>query len=259
MFGNVLNLRHLAHLIGADRPFYGIQARGLFGGEDPHDDFREMATAYLEEIRAVQPHGPYLLGGFSGGGITAYEMAQQLTAAGEEVGILVMLDTIPPVGPPLTVRERALIQRDRLAEKGVAYVKEWAVNRLRWEVERRQKERRGPEVPEDEGALHSTVIEAAFYRALSSYEVEPYRGNITLFRPRLNPAHVFGPDRLVAADRRLLFHDNGWGEHCDHVEVSEVPGDHDRMVLEPSVRVLAERLRAALDDADVAASSRLRA
>ena len=40
MFGNVLNLRHLAHQVGTDRPFYGVQAKGLYGDEDPHDDFR---------------------------------------------------------------------------------------------------------------------------------------------------------------------------------------------------------------------------
>ncbi|MCC5863482.1 MAG: SDR family NAD(P)-dependent oxidoreductase, partial [Gammaproteobacteria bacterium] len=72
MFGNVLNLSHLAHLLGEDRPFYALQARGLFGDEPPHETFEEMATDYLEEIRQIQPHGPYLLGGFSGGGVTAY-------------------------------------------------------------------------------------------------------------------------------------------------------------------------------------------
>ncbi|HEX2679345.1 MAG TPA: SDR family NAD(P)-dependent oxidoreductase, partial [Polyangiales bacterium] len=78
MFGNVINLRHLAGLIGEDRPFHGVQARGLLGNEDPHETFEEMARDYLAELRAVQPHGPYLLGGFSGGGIAAYEMARQL-------------------------------------------------------------------------------------------------------------------------------------------------------------------------------------
>jgi thioesterase domain-containing protein/acyl carrier protein len=255
MFGNVLNLRHLAHLIGTDRPFYGVQAKGLFGGEDPHDDFREMAAAYLEEVRQVQPEGPYLLGGFSGGGITAFEMAQQLHAVGEEVGILVFLDTIPPSGPTLNAVERARIQRDRLAQQGIGYVKEWAVNRVRWELERRHRAKHGPELPTEDGALHSTAIEAAFYRALDAYEVKPYAGTITLYRPRLNPVHVFGPDRLANADRRLLFHDNGWGELCEHIDVSEVPGDHDRMVLEPSVRVLADRLRAALDEAEATAGA----
>ena len=83
MFGNVLNLRHLAHLLGTDRPFYGLQARGLYGDEEPHETFEEAAADYIAEMRTVQPHGPYLLGGFSGGGITAYEMARQLEADGE--------------------------------------------------------------------------------------------------------------------------------------------------------------------------------
>jgi len=83
MFGNVLNLRHLAHLLGADRPFYGLQARGLYGDEDPHRSVIEAARDYIAEMRQVQPHGPYMVGGFSGGGIAAYEIAQQLTAAGD--------------------------------------------------------------------------------------------------------------------------------------------------------------------------------
>ena len=55
-----------------------------------------MATAYLAEIREVQPEGPYMLGGYSGGGLVAFEMAQQLTAAGEKIALLVMFDTFPP-------------------------------------------------------------------------------------------------------------------------------------------------------------------
>eukprot|EP00494_Astrolonche_serrata_P016437 UN16603 len=75
MFGNVLNLRHLAQLIGEERPFYGLQARGLYGDHAPHETFEAMASDYIAEIKTVQPEGPYILGGFSGGGITAYEIA----------------------------------------------------------------------------------------------------------------------------------------------------------------------------------------
>lgn len=67
MFGNVLNLRHLAQLIGTDRRFYGLQARGLYGDEAPHLTLEEAAADCLAELRQIQPHGPYLLGGFSGG------------------------------------------------------------------------------------------------------------------------------------------------------------------------------------------------
>ena len=80
MFGNVLNLRHLAMHLGEDRSVFAIQAAGLRADEAPHRRFEDMAQAYLAEIRQVRPHGPYLLGGFSGGGITAYEMAHQLRA-----------------------------------------------------------------------------------------------------------------------------------------------------------------------------------
>ena len=93
MFGNVLNLRHLAHLLGADRPFYGLQARGLYGDEEPHGDLRGDGRRPYRRAAHVQPHGPYLLGGFSGGGITAYEMARQLRPRASEVALLVMLDT----------------------------------------------------------------------------------------------------------------------------------------------------------------------
>ena len=66
MFGNVLNLRHLAQLLGGDRPFYGLQARGLYGDAAPHASLPEAAADYIAELRQVQPHGPYMLGGFLG-------------------------------------------------------------------------------------------------------------------------------------------------------------------------------------------------
>jgi thioesterase domain-containing protein len=77
MFGNVLNLRHLAQLLGGDRPFYGLQARGLMATTAARR-FAEAATDYIAEMRQVQPQGPYLLGGFSGGGLIAWEIARQL-------------------------------------------------------------------------------------------------------------------------------------------------------------------------------------
>ncbi|MBX3314106.1 MAG: SDR family NAD(P)-dependent oxidoreductase [Actinobacteria bacterium] len=249
MFGNVMNLRHLAHRIGSDRPFFGVQAQGLYGGEEPHDDFVVMARAYLEEIRTVQPHGPYLLGGFSGGGITAVEMALQLRDAGEEVGAVVLLDTPTPFNPPLTVLDRAKIQRDNLSREGVSWVKQWAVNRVRWEQEKRRR-RDGGTTETDSGTLHSTEIEQGFYRALERYEMRHYPGVLTLFRPKLDPLHVFGPDRQINIDRRFIFDDNGWGPWCERVDVTEVPGTHDSAVLEPHVRVLAGHLRETLDRAD---------
>ncbi|MBX3272370.1 MAG: SDR family NAD(P)-dependent oxidoreductase [Sandaracinaceae bacterium] len=251
MFGNVLNLRHLAHLVGMDRRFYGLQARGLYGDQPPHETFEEMAEAYIAEMRAVQPHGPYLLGGFSGGGITAYEIAQQLRAAGEEVARLVFLDTPLPSPPPrLSMRDRALIQFQQLGQKGPAYVSEWAVNRWNWELGKLRA--RFDDAEPDRGAdvFHDEAIEAAFRRALGRYALRPWPGAVTLFRPKLEVAFDLGNGRKLDYERGYVFEDNGWTPYVGHLDVFEVPGDHDSMVLEPNVRVLAGRLRAVIEGAE---------
>ncbi|HEV2736909.1 MAG TPA: amino acid adenylation domain-containing protein, partial [Longimicrobiaceae bacterium] len=80
-----------------DRPFYGLQARGLAPGETPAGSVEEMAARYVEAVRSVQPRGPYLLGGWSVGGTVAWEMAQRLRAAGEEVALLALIDSWAPL------------------------------------------------------------------------------------------------------------------------------------------------------------------
>ncbi len=249
MFGNVLNLRHIAQLVGTDRPFYGLQARGLYGDHTPHETFEEMAQAYLAELLTIQPHGPYLLGGFSGGGITAFEMAHELRARGEEVSMLLMLDTPLPKSEPLTARDKAMIHWQRLRRGGHNYIFDWAKGRFRWELAKIQRKLGDPPAEQRASEFRSERIESAFRRALSVYEVRHYPGTITLFRPKLDESHVLGPGRVANKVRELVFHDNGWSAHCQRVDVFEMPGDHDSMVLEPNVRVLAARLRERIQDA----------
>jgi thioesterase domain-containing protein/acyl carrier protein len=247
MFGNVLNLRHLAHLLGADRPVYGLQARGLYGDAAPHDDLVEAARDYLAEVRVVQPHGPYLLGGFSGGGITAFEMARQLRAAGEEVAALVTLDTPLPQRRALTREDRLAIQRMELKAGGAGYVWRWAKNRVAWEIEKRRVK---VDAASDAPQFHNAAIEAAFYAAIGRYAVGPWDGPMTLFRPPLRGTWEVAPGRLVNSERAYVLHDNDWGRYVPGLEVFEVPGDHDSMVLEPNVRVLAARMKRVLDAAE---------
>ncbi|MDD9938436.1 MAG: SDR family NAD(P)-dependent oxidoreductase [Myxococcales bacterium] len=254
MFGNVLNLRHLAHLVGSDRPFYGLQARGLFGDEPPHETFEEMAAAYIEEIRTVQPHGPYLIGGFSGGGLTAFEMAHQLRDAGEELGLLLLLDSRLPQTPSLTPLDRGKIQLQRLQRRGPAYVTEWARNRVKWELEQMQSRLGIEEEGSAPDQFHNQEVEAAFRAALPRYQMRHYPGTLVLFRPKLDNTYVLGPDRVLDAEKEWVWHDNGFGQYADAIQIYEMPGDHDSMVLEPNVRVMAERLRKCIDEADAGRS-----
>ena len=94
--GNVLFYRPIALLLGEDQPFYALQPRGLDGRQPPQTQVEVMATEYIEAIRTVQPHGPYYLGGFCGGGLIAYEMACQLQAQGETVALVALMESIVP-------------------------------------------------------------------------------------------------------------------------------------------------------------------
>ncbi|TWB37256.1 non-ribosomal peptide synthetase/type I polyketide synthase [Nitrospirillum pindoramense] len=96
MGGNVSQLLPLASALGDDRPFYGLQCLGLDGQREPHQSVEAMADHYIRCVRAVQPEGPYLLGGHSLGGKVAFEMAWRLTQAGERVAHLALFDSAAP-------------------------------------------------------------------------------------------------------------------------------------------------------------------
>jgi amino acid adenylation domain-containing protein len=93
--GNVNNLVELGRALGGHRALIGLQTRGILGHR-MHETIEATATDHLNNIRHHQPQGPYLLAGYSGGAFTAFEMARQLLAAGEEVAFLGLLDTSAP-------------------------------------------------------------------------------------------------------------------------------------------------------------------
>ena len=94
--GEVMYLRQFAAAIRDDQPFYAFQ-RTLGDGDCP--TVESLAIRYIQAMRGVQPHGPYLLGGYSMGGSVALEMAQQLRTAGEQVALLAIFDHIPSNAP----------------------------------------------------------------------------------------------------------------------------------------------------------------
>lgn len=248
MFGNVLNLRHIALSLSADRPVYGLQARGLYGDYEPHETFEEMARDYIAEIRMVQPHGPYILAGYSGGGICAYEMARQLTEQGEDVAHVVMLDTPLPRQPDLLLRDRVDMKLQDLNRYKTGLLKRWLDKRRQWRAELRSRANAESEHGPAE-QFNNKKIEIVFRRALLKYQVRPYGGDVTLFRPKPDIFYHLSGGRHLQENRNIVLPDNGWTPYIAGLHVSEVPGDHDSMVLDPYVRVLASRIRAILSRA----------
>jgi thioesterase domain-containing protein len=94
--GGVLFWRHIVSHLPEDQPFYAIQAVGVDGVRTPLSRIPAMAELYIRQIRKIQRHGPYHLGGYSMGGEIAFEVAQQLVAQGETVDLLVLFDTRNP-------------------------------------------------------------------------------------------------------------------------------------------------------------------
>jgi len=249
--GNVLEYHDLARLLGPDQPFYGLQAKGLSGEEQPHTSITEMAAHYLREMREVQPEGPYLLGGRSSGGTIAFEMACQLAAEGQKVAMLALLDTYPAGYFKLlpdsgSLRQRAgryalklkshanNLRQLSMAEK-VAYIfrkLQYAPAKTKHALYSRAYkiyERIGKPLPP---VLQN--IEQINFAAVKNYVPRIYAGNVTLF---------------LASDLTSDYdlHD-GWGELVQgEIETHEIPGNHINIIKPPHVSALAEELRACLD------------
>jgi len=122
--GHVVCYHALAGLMGADQPVYGLQARGIDDGQAPLETAEEIAAFFAAAIRQVQPEGPYLLGGWSFGGLVAWEMGRQLRAAGADVGLVALLDT----GVPRPKQDTAeLLDHARVLQRIVADLVGWGL------------------------------------------------------------------------------------------------------------------------------------
>ncbi len=241
--GNAMNLRHLAVHLGEDQPFYGLQARGVDGRMQPHETVEAMAAEYIADIRRFQPHGPYLIGGYSGGGTAAFEMAQQLHAMGEEVAALVFLDSHSPEMPTRSRLERMRLHARRLVAQGPSYafekLKARVVSRELWQLRRLVLKPLSKLFPYH---FRSESMVFSWIDAFTRYEPKPWNGRAHLFRARLDDAIEWSGIKLE--------NDLGWQHLVQELAVAEVTGDHNSMCEEPHVRVLADRVRACLDEAN---------
>jgi thioesterase domain-containing protein/acyl carrier protein len=111
MDGNVLFLERVARGLSPDQPVYGIQARGMDVVDKPETSAEAMADLYVESIQKVQPHGPYILAGYSLGGMVALEVAHRLAERGETVSRILLFDTRVPRAVAGRSLKKALGQR----------------------------------------------------------------------------------------------------------------------------------------------------
>lgn len=216
-----LALHWLAQSIDPDRPLYAVQARGLDERARPDRTVEAAAQRHLEEIRTIQPEGPYLLGGHSFGGVIAYEMARALRAADEEVAILVLIDTDAPPGRGAAVK-RAV---SNLAPRRIA-------SRVR---------------------LRMALVTAGIRPRGHDRQYRLFYGLAGRLGDRYRPSGVFdGRTLLVRRSTRAGDPgDLGWSWLlAERPEIVDVPGRHEEMLRLPHVRELAAVLDAQFDVVD---------
>lgn len=258
--GTVLYYYPLAHRLGSEQPFFGLQSRGINGDCEPYESVEDMARHYLESIRAVQPEGPYWLGGHCFGGIVAFEMAQQLARAGESVALLAILDIPAPFLKDLS----ADFDRDDAAWTfKLGQVLEQASGKnfglSRDDLARLDPDRQAEYLKQKLAAAEILPpgADAAHVRGL----VKVFRANSAArYRPQ-QPVH----EVPIALFRASEFHSDfdftaigegdtetpdlslGWSRYSrGPVEVTFVPGNHLTMMWDPHVQSLAEGLAATL-------------
>jgi len=235
--GHVYVYRHLAHYLGPELSVFGLQARGLDGRAEPFSNIEAMASHYLEAITAVQPEGPYLLCGSSLGGIVAYEMAQQLTAKGERVAMLAMLDSPNPRQMPEGAENDVQRMAYLLSGDPSVSVKAEEMQHLKPDEQLLHLLKKGGIV----NRMFSSIALPQLQRfqqlvtvnlqALRSYAARPYAGRVLFFEAsERDPFTVPNPHQgwLDLVQRDVLVH--------------HVPGNHITMNLPPHVEALAQRL-----------------
>ncbi|MBB3891584.1 amino acid adenylation domain-containing protein [Phenylobacterium haematophilum] len=235
--GNVNNLMELGAQLGLYRAVVGFQTRGVLG-HTPHETIEEMAAANIRYMRRHQPTGPYLLAGYSGGSLTAFEMARQLEEAGEQVERLFVLDTYAPgfakeFRPPvrLGMGEWLLDEFQMLRIEGLPLFFERRARALR------QRIMRGRLLTffKNPSLSHSRyqIMQDIWMAAARKYEGGKISAPVTLFRTR--------PQRLLARRALELDPTLGWGavSNPSTVETPWVEGDHLGMLKDQNARMLA--------------------
>ena len=250
---NLVRYHALAHLLGPDQPFYGLQCTPPDEKRAASIRIEDMASEYIEAIRAIQPHGPYNLAGWSFGGAVAFEMAQQLVAKGESVGLVGLIDTFFSGKPAHFSRPgmpgSAMWKLDRYSGDFLfaAPGERWRqvaefFSGVRKKVKSLNRSAR-KKLKQDLTLTEMLAeIEKANIRAERAYIAKPYPGRVTLF-------WCNDWSFRVCHDTRLAWSDVALGG----LEVHVVPGNHKTMWEMPNAGTFAEKVRRGLQNAQQAA------
>ncbi|MFN6531145.1 non-ribosomal peptide synthetase [Nostoc sp. ChiSLP03a] len=260
--GEPFYLYHLGRYLGDEQPLYSFQANNL--DVEPATRIKDMASHYIQAMQAVQPQGPYFLGGHSLGSIVAFEMANQLLDRGYEIALVVILDMSAPTSKDKQARiervdwdhARWLIESIKAVEVSLSTNMDISYDTLRSLSEKEQLKYVLQHLkmvnmlpPHAEINQLKNMVQTLKANSLSLINYVPqqiYPGRITLIRAGETP-----PERLASKFSEISQDSTwGWSEYsCEPVDIHFVPGNHITMMAEPHVQVLAEQLKDCIQQA----------
>jgi thioesterase domain-containing protein len=250
--GNILCYMELARWMGSERPFYGIQATCLSGNGELDTRLESMAAHYIEAVRAIQPEGPYLLGGWSFGGVVAFEMARQLKHQHGQVAHVTLLDTWAPS------RQRTSRQDEPgSAEMLSRFIADFAG------ISGKSLKLDGDYLRQlDAQAQLRFILDQAITLNLlpPDMEISQFASLFKVFERNARAFLAYTPPPLELETRIMLFRASagkdeaedgammGWDQiSADRLEVRHVEGDHYTTLVGSHARALAEQLKSWLD------------
>ena len=238
--GNVLCYAQLADHLGNNRPFYGLQSPGLYGNSQPLTRIEDMAACYIEALQQVQPRGPYYLGGWSLGGVVAWEMAQQLQDLGQEVGLLALIDSYAPTVLQEQIDDTFLIN-SLITDLGGMFGKELSIYAN--ELQQLLPEEQLNSILQEAKRLNILPPEISIEQMYRLFEV--FKANLKAMYDYL-PSPYSGQTVLFCASDEVS--QRGWSSLAtEAMEIYTIPGDHYGILREPDVGVLAKQLETCLE------------
>ncbi|MEH2084714.1 MAG: amino acid adenylation domain-containing protein [Nostoc sp.] len=262
-------LYHLGHYLGSDQPLYGFQANYLDGTLESVSCIEDIAGKYIQVMQAVQPKGPYFLGGHSFGGRVAFEMANQLIHQGHEVALLVMIDTAAPTAQEkpilmeymdwdnynwlfelLQAVEVSLAREIDISDETIKSLSE--EEQLKYVLQHLKMVNIFPPNAETKHLKNLLLVNKANSLSLIDYLPQHiYSAQITLLRTEKvfaqesNIDIYFQTYSEISQDSTM-----GWSNYSSKpVDVHFVPGNHFTLMAEPYVQIVAERLKTCIDKA----------
>lgn len=255
---------NLAGHLGGNQPVYGLEPRTF--KSERMVTVEEMAVRYVKDLCAFQSKGPYYLGGYCFGGYVAYEMARYLESRGEQVGLLLLIDS----AAPNSGYERPAWWRPSFYPKFARNGAYWMADFMELEARERRDfiqrkwqglKRKVFSLAGNHGAPNGFVLEEYIdttqfpqhelelwrmhLTAGANYHPKSYRGRVLLLRTRGQPF-------FCSFDEQY-----GWGKFIlGGLEVRTVPGAHERIFMEPDVQVLAHAVSAALESSQQSEGSK---